>query len=256
VFTVLVAVLFAQLAPAGPSLAGVRLLDVVVGAGVGIAVGAAVWPAGGHGELRRDAARSLQGLADLVRAAAAWISGTGDIPGMIAPLRTCEHWLMFFEADFLQFRAERRRRHEDDTDWYAVLGVVHRSLRTVRAAVREDESGGARPTSRDIVARLVRDAYALADGYAAVAHALARGRTPHVVLDIGADFVDRGLRAVADDPHRRDHPREALRLVDAWGRLGWAADDLALLDVVLTPVPAPRGRPRAGHQGGRRPQPA
>ncbi|GAA4807383.1 FUSC family protein [Actinomycetospora chlora] len=256
-FTVLVAALFAQLAPAGPSLAGVRLLDVLVGAVVGIAVGAAVWPAGGHGELRRAAARSLRALADLVRATAAWIAGTGSRDDLAAHLWTSDHVLLFFEADFLQYRAERRRRHEDDVDWFTVLAVVHRTMRTTRAALDEPAARelGAIPWPA-LTAQLDRDARDLAEGYAAVARCLSEGRTPHVVLGVPADFVDRALRAIAEVPGRHEHPRAVLRLVDAWGRLGWAAEDLAALGVVLAPVAVPRGRAWAGHPAARRRQPA
>ena len=109
-FTLLVAVLFAQLAPAGPSLAGARLLDVVVGAVIGIGVGAAVWPAGGHGEMRRDAARCLLASADLITAMAAWLSGVGARDEVARRLASADHRMLLFEATFLQYRAERRGR--------------------------------------------------------------------------------------------------------------------------------------------------
>ena len=44
--------------------------------------------------------------------------------------------------------------------------------------------------------------------------------------------------AITDAPGRREHPREALWLVYAWGRLGWLADDLAVLGAVLAPAPS------------------
>ncbi|WP_285653611.1 FUSC family protein [Actinomycetospora sp. NBRC 106375] len=246
-FTVLVAVLFAQLAPAGPSLAGVRLLDVAVGAAVGIAVGAAVWPAGGHGEVRHDAARALHALADLLGATAAWLTGRGSRTDLARRLWVSDHQLIYFEADFLQYRAERRRRHEDDADWFTVLGVVHRTMRAVRSALDDTAAPAQREPAvpwPDLVDRLDHDARALATGYTAVAQALTLHRSPDVVLGVPVDFVDRALRAVADAPERREHPQATLRLVDAWGRLGWAADDLAALGVVLAPTPArvPRRR--------------
>lgn len=241
-FTVLVAVLFAQLAPAGPSLAGVRLLDVAVGAVVGIAVGAAVWPAGGHGEVRRDAARSLHALSGLITAMVAWTTGTGRRADLLERLHENDRELLFLEADFLQYRAERRRRHEDDVDWFTVLGVAHRTIRTVRSALDDDTDDRTVPWP-DLLAQLDRDATALAEGYAAVGRAVAEGRPPSVVLPIPADFLDRALHAIADAPGRREHPRETLLLVDAWGRLGWSADDLAALGVVLAPVTVAGRRP-------------
>jgi uncharacterized membrane protein YccC len=246
-FTVLVAVLFAQLAPAGPSLAGVRLLDVAVGAAVGIGVGAAVWPAGGHGEVRRDAARCLRETAALVGASASWLAGTGTREDVAARLKPAEHWLLLFEATFLQYRSERRARHEGEVDWFVVLGVVHRAVRTARSSLEDlDPPSSWLPDCwPDLVERLRDDAHALAQGYAIVARALADGRTPSAVLAVPADFLDSALRALATAPGRREHPRETLRLADAWGRLGWLADDLAALGVVLAPaVPAARNRRR------------
>ncbi|MEJ2862490.1 FUSC family protein [Actinomycetospora flava] len=239
-FTVLVAVLFAQLAPTGPSLAGVRLLDVAVGAAVGIGVGAAVWPAGGHGEVRRDAARCLRETAALVAASSSWLAGTGTREEVAARLKPAEHWLLLFEATFLQYRSERRARHEGDVDWFVVLGVVHRAVRSARTSLDDVDPAGPWLPGRwpDLVDLLRDDAHALADGYADVARALAEGRTPAGVLAIPADFVDRAFRALAAAPGRREHPHETARLADAWGRLGWLADDLAALGVVLTPVSA------------------
>lgn len=250
-FTVLVAALFAQLAPAGPSLAGVRLLDVAVGAAIGIVVGAAVWPAGGHGEVRRDAVRSLHALAGLIESVARWITGQGTRGEMAERLHSSDRELMYFEADFLQYRAERSPRRRDDVDWFTVLGVVQRTIRTVRSAL--DDPGDPRSETPwpDLAGQLDHDARALAGGYTAVARALAEGRAPTALPDLPVDFVDRALRALADAPGRREHPHETLRLVDAWGRLGWAADDLAALGVALAPA-TPPARARAG----RRPQPA
>ena len=244
-FTVLVAVLFAQLAPAAPSLAGVRLLDVAVGAVIGIAVGAAVWPAGGGGEVRRDTAEALDAVAHLLQATAAWLTGRGTRDDLVERLRVSDHQLLYFEADFLQYRTERRRRHGEDVDWFTVLGVVHRTMRAIRSALDDTDSPERAPTAPwpDLLARLDHDARALADGYTAVARALTVHQVPDAVLAIPADFVDRALRAVAGSPDRREHPRDTLRLVDAWGRLGWSADDLSALGVVLAPAAA-RRRPQ------------
>ncbi|WP_433783279.1 FUSC family protein [Actinomycetospora sp. CA-101289] len=239
-FTVLVAVLFAQLAPAGPSLAGVRLVDVAVGAAVGIGVGAAVWPAGGHGEVRRDAARCLLAAADLLTATAAWLGGTGSRAALEDRVRVADRQVLLFEATFLQIRTERRRR-DDDVDWFTVLGVGHRVVRATRTALDGEPDAGAGQAVRwpDLVARLEDEARALADGYRAVAHGLAADRPATPVVTLTAGFLRRALGQVADAPGRREHSREALRLVDAWGRLGWLADDLAALGAVVPPAPAP-----------------
>jgi hypothetical protein len=58
--TVLLTLVFAQLAPASLQLAGARVVDVVVGAGVGILAGLLFWPHGGSGQLRQDVAAYLE----------------------------------------------------------------------------------------------------------------------------------------------------------------------------------------------------
>ncbi|MDD7923312.1 FUSC family protein [Actinomycetospora chibensis] len=245
-FTLLVAVLFAQLAPAGPSLAGARVLDVVVGAVIGIGVGAAVWPAGGHGEMRRDAARCLLASADLITAMAAWLSGAGARDEVARRLATADHRMLLFEATFLQYRAERGGRHENDVDWFTVLGVVHRVVRAARSALDDPAEPDAVSPWPDLVEQLRRDAGVLAEGYRGVARALQADRDPATdpaaLLGLPADFLDRALVAITAAPGRREHPREALWLVYAWGRLGWLADDLAVLGAVLAPA---AGRRRA-----------
>ncbi|KIF04773.1 hypothetical protein PL81_16790, partial [Streptomyces sp. RSD-27] len=55
-FTVLVAMVFAQLAPATWKLAGVRMLDVLIGSLIGGVFGLLAWPRGAHDELGRAAA--------------------------------------------------------------------------------------------------------------------------------------------------------------------------------------------------------
>ena len=84
----------------------------------------------------------------------------------------------------------------------------------------------------------------LADGYRGVAGALQADRDPATdpaaLLGLPSDFLDRALMAITDAPGRREHPREALWLVYAWGRLGWLADDLAVLGAVLAPAPSRR----------------
>ena len=238
-FTLLIAVLFAQLAPAGPSLAGARLLDVVVGAVIGIGVGAAVWPAGGHGEMRRDAAQCLLTTADLLTAMAAWLSGAGPRTEVAARLKAADHRMLLFEATFLQYRSERRGRHEHDADWFTVLGVVHRAVRAARSALDDPAEPDSASPWPDLVDQLHRDAGALAEGYRGVARALRAGHDPAAVLPLPADFLDRALGAIADAPGRPEHAREALWLVYAWGRLGWLADDLATLGAALSPARSP-----------------
>jgi uncharacterized membrane protein YccC len=63
-FTLLVAMLFAQMAPVSWRLAEVRVLDVVLGGLLGAVVGLLVWPLGAQGEMRRTARATLDAAAN------------------------------------------------------------------------------------------------------------------------------------------------------------------------------------------------
>ncbi|MDQ6773344.1 MAG: FUSC family protein [Candidatus Dormibacteraeota bacterium] len=68
-FTVFAIVIFNLLQPSGWQVGLVRVLDLAVGAGVGLAVGLLIWPRGARAELRRAVAREYRGVATFVAAA-------------------------------------------------------------------------------------------------------------------------------------------------------------------------------------------
>ncbi|HEY2224445.1 FUSC family protein [Actinomycetospora sp.] len=238
-FTLVIAVLFAQLAPPTWMLGPERLLDVILGAAIGLGVGAAVWPAGGHGEVRRAAGRCLDAAADLVDATTDWLAGTA--PRQVVGQRLAEMGLEIarYEATYTQFRSERRPARAHDLDWLAVLGVVHRVCRGARSALAEPPGPDDRVPWPDLAAQLRGDVEVVADRYHRWAVVLRRegreGDRPHTVPAPPAGLVHAGLRAVADLPDRSEHPVRALRLVDAWGWLGWLADDLETLERIASP---------------------
>src|SRR5581483_4418710 len=100
-------------------LASDRVLDVVAGGLVGTLIGAAVWPRGGAGEIRRIAEAALR-------------AGAGDVVttlDVLAGARPCpagrprsDHLAVLFESTYSQYRSESGPR--EDADWLAVLGVV------------------------------------------------------------------------------------------------------------------------------------
>ncbi len=236
-FTLVVAVLFAQLAPPTWRLGPERVLDVLLGALIGLAVGAAVWPAGGHGEVRRAAARCLDAAADLVDGTTDWLAGAAPVRVVTQRLAAMSTGLDRYEATYTQFRSERHVGHEHELDWLAVLGVVHRVSRGARSALAEPPGPDEAAPWPDLAARLRGDVDVLADRYHRWAVVLRReADDPHPVPPPPSGFVHAGLRAVSDLPDRGEHPVRALRLVDAWGWLGWLADDLVVLEH-LAPAP-------------------
>jgi uncharacterized membrane protein YgaE (UPF0421/DUF939 family) len=239
-FTLVVAVLFAQLAPATWRIGPERVADVLLGAVIGLVVGAAVWPAGGHGEVRRAAARCLDAAADLVDGTTDWLAGAAPVRVVTQRLSGMTVELVRYEATYTQFRSERHPARDHDLDWLAVLGVVHRVSRGARSALAEPPGPDESPPWPDLAARLRSDVEVLADRYHRWAVVLRReGDDPHPVPGPPPGFVHAGLRAVADLPDRAEHPVRALRLVDAWGWLGWLADDLVVLERLAPGPDAP-----------------
>jgi len=65
-FTLVIVILFNLLKPAGWTVGLIRLEDVLIGAGIGLAIGLAIWPHGATPELRAALARLLSAGADFV----------------------------------------------------------------------------------------------------------------------------------------------------------------------------------------------
>jgi hypothetical protein len=229
-FTVVVAMLFAQTAPADWRLAEVRLTDVIVGGLIGAVIGAAVWPRGGGGEVRRVAAAGLRAGAATVRDTIAFLA-----EGHAPPSDALRPWASLFDHAYVQLRTEPPGA--PGPDWLMVLTVVHR-IDNYAAVLRARHSAGpALPT--EAAAPLQTAAAEVAAAYTAAADAIGAGEPPRA--DAGAEL---GRRLDAADPPTVHGGREAaLRLVDGWGWLHGLADDLELLEqacVVRSPSAGPR----------------
>ncbi|WP_433502353.1 FUSC family protein [Pseudonocardia halophobica] len=251
-FTVLVAALFAQLAPPTWHLAEVRLVDVLVGGVIGAVIGAAVWPRGGGGEVRQVAADALRAVADDAEAVAAVLSRSPvtetDEPGRL------HSTAVLLEHAYVQYRTEPMPHGAAGPDWLSVVLVVHRldaydgALRERHPALLTVRSGPADP-----------DADALRAAAADVAEAYRRTADA-----VAADRVPEGL---AEECRGRFPPLPAegdSRLLDGWGWLHALCDNLARIRRALAgdagpPVTSdpPGSAPDAGRtsSASRRPPP-
>ena len=119
-FTVVVALLFAQVDPVSWRLAEVRLEDVFVSGLVCILIGVAVWPREGRRELVRAAGASLRAGAAEIVAVVDQLTGAG--PAYPTSLGQMSELL---DHTYAQCRSEPTRPGPR-VDWLAVLGVVHR----------------------------------------------------------------------------------------------------------------------------------
>ncbi|MEU6774978.1 FUSC family protein [Streptomyces sp. NPDC046759] len=136
-FTVLVALVFAQLTPPTWRLAEVRLLDVLVGSAIGAVFGLLAWPRGAHDELRHAAAELLRSAAEIVVATGASVAGGGAVvasSGMPAH-RSLQRAIILAESAYAQFQCEpapfggaARRPAQRTVDWQATLMAGHHTL--------------------------------------------------------------------------------------------------------------------------------
>ncbi|MGW1950635.1 FUSC family protein, partial [Streptomyces sp. NPDC001940] len=149
-FTLVVALAFAQLAPATWQLAEFRLLDVLTGSAIGAVFGLLAWPRGAHDELRRSMAVLLRGAAENVVATTAQVAAGGVRAPVTAPPghRSLQHSLGLAEVAYAQFHSEpkglasahpgpdppgSRSPHEpadqdSSQDWQATLMAAHHTL--------------------------------------------------------------------------------------------------------------------------------
>ncbi|MER5712724.1 FUSC family protein [Streptomyces sp. NPDC002122] len=131
-FTVVVALVFAQLAPATWQLAEFRLLDVLTGSAIGAVFGLLAWPRGAHDELRRSVAVLLRIAAEIVVATTAQIAAGGRrVPVVTAPgHRSLQHALVMAESAYAQYQSEPRGLGPPPVhrDWQAALIAGHHTL--------------------------------------------------------------------------------------------------------------------------------
>lgn len=135
-FTVLVALVFAQLAPSTWRLAEVRMLDVLIGSTIGMVFGLLAWPRGAHDELRRAAAELLRTAAEVVVATTSSVAGGAAtiVPTAAPGHRSLHHAVVLAESAYAQFQSEptpfagARRGGRASVDWQATLIAGHHTL--------------------------------------------------------------------------------------------------------------------------------
>ncbi|MGW5135653.1 FUSC family protein [Streptomyces sp. NPDC004135] len=133
-FTLVVTMAFAQIAPVTWQLAEVRLVDVLTGSAIGLLCGLLAWPAGARAEIRRSARQLLVATAPLVRAtvSAASAGRGGSSAGhevAAQALWLTRHRLRIAEGAYAQYRTELSpRAAEGGPDWLAALNYGVRVL--------------------------------------------------------------------------------------------------------------------------------
>ncbi|MFJ1703795.1 FUSC family protein [Kitasatospora sp. NPDC088346] len=228
-FTLVVSMVFAQLAPAGWRLAEARVLDVLVGSLIGLVIGVLAWPRGAHEELRRDVAVLLRTVAGTVTSTTAAVAAGRRQPDDGNPALL--HALIMAESTYTQYQSEPPGAAPGATDWQAALIAGHHALRGSRRLLDLHELPVGRPPRSDAGAWLVRRGDRVAHRYLRAGEVLGSAAGPGAPPPgPGGPGLPPGLTDGAVPPAALP----ALFDTDAWLR-GLAAD---LARITPAPVPA------------------
>ncbi|MFD4910683.1 FUSC family protein [Kitasatospora purpeofusca] len=141
-FTLVVALVFTQLAPASWRLAEARVVNVAAGAAIGLLAGLCAWPRGGAQDLRRRTAGLLEDSADAVRETVAVLTGTGRPGGALRRARTST---LLTEAMYAQYRCERHDPAGDGPNWQAAVLAGQHAVRGAEPLLARIPPGTAAP---------------------------------------------------------------------------------------------------------------
>jgi Fusaric acid resistance protein-like len=226
-FTLLVAMLFAQMAPVSWRLAEVRVLDVVLGGLLGAVVGLLVWPLGAQGEMRRTARATLDAAANDLESTVRSLTHR-QIPSSDQQdtATVAVHLLALTDSTYAQYRSELRST-PDPVDWLGVLGLAHEVVRGGQALRRTHGTAGPLPWP-GVADELEELGSATAEQLRAIGGLLntkirssnASSETAYVVVDSWISTSD-GREVV----RRRTDPVAAVRVLDLWGWLTGVAFD-------------------------------
>ncbi|MFK0224356.1 FUSC family protein [Streptomyces sp. NPDC090303] len=259
-FTVVVALVFAQLAPATWQLAEFRLLDVLTGSAIGAVFGLLAWPRGAHDELRRSAAVLLRIAAEIVVATTAQMAAGGRrVPVVTAPgHRSLQHALILAESAYAQYQSEPKGRGQPSggQDWQAALIAGHHTLWGADRLLVPPEPMVVPPLGSEAAESVVRAGDRVAAGMLLTSARMdPTGDTPETAatpLPVRASTLSSITAAVAADPPGA--PRAYYATVSWLANLKadlvrLAGDDVATADGA-TSLAGPADRAEAVPEGG------
>jgi uncharacterized membrane protein YccC len=226
-FTLVVALLFAQIAPVTWRLAEVRIADVVLGGLLGAVIGLLVWPRGATGEMRRTAKRSLDAAANDLESTVRWLThrevASSDRQDSAS---VAMHSLMLADSTFAQYRSEFRSK-ADNVDWLVVLALVDEVVRGGQALRRTHGAAGPLPWPAvadelkglgQSTAGQLREIAGLVSTKTLIPGP--RGKSADISVDSWLSTNE--AREVA---RRQSDPAAAVRVLDIWGWLAGVSFD-------------------------------
>lgn len=142
-FTLVIALVFAQVSPVDWRLAEARVVDVLVGAAVGVLIGLLAWPRGGSGELHRAIGVFLGAAAGVVRQTVATLASKAAVAPVGDALPRARAAGHLAEASYALYQTERHPPAA--LDWQATLLAGHHAVRGAEALLRTYPTGGLVP---------------------------------------------------------------------------------------------------------------
>lgn len=240
-FTLVVAIAFAQIAPANWQLAEARIVDVVTGSAIGLLCAMLAWPAGARREVRRTMAELLHACNPLIRGTVAALTAVPPGSAPLPPTQPALHRLRLAEAAYDQFRSEPAGSRPAHADWHAVLIAAGQVLLGAHWLPRFDMPATALPP--DAADRARAGAHAVADSTVRLA-CLCTGDQPP------PEVTTRSSPASPVGP-----PLPALVDLDVWLRsldAQFARIEAGLPDPVRRAAPGTTAGDAAGHLSGPR----
>ncbi len=228
-FTLVIALVFAQVSPVDWHLAEARVVDVAVGAAIGLATGLLAWPRGGSGELHRAAGTYLAAAGRVVRDTIDVLThGAG--PGRALPEARDAGELA--SASWALYQTEHHPT--PSVDWQATLLAGHHAVRGAEWLLKECPRPG---RLLPCVEPLSAEADDVAARYERAAGALLR--RDHAVLG-----------AAPPEPPRGDWPTDLgtdlYHLADLHVWLDGLRDDLGRIRADAPGLPSEPARRTAG----------
>ncbi|WP_435206412.1 FUSC family protein [Micromonospora sp. bgisy143] len=138
-FTLLLTVVFSQLSPEGWRLAEARLVDVGLGAVIGVLAGVAMWPRGAGHDLRHNAGRYLAANGTAVERTVAAV--LGDAPPPERDFDRVGERMILVDSSYCQYHSERHDQRRGHVDWDAALSAGHHVVPGAESLLRRNPPG-------------------------------------------------------------------------------------------------------------------
>jgi hypothetical protein len=220
-FTLLVAMLFAQMAPVSWRLAEVRVFDVVLGGLLGAVVGLLVWPFGANGEMRRTARATVDAAADDLESTVHSLThrevASSDQHDTAS---AAVHLLMLADSTYAQYRSELSSA-PDPVDWLGVLRIIQEVVRGGQILRRTHGTAGPLPWP-EVAADLEHFGTSTADQLRVISALFNKNSSHPGAAPTTADVpVESWVStdAAREVVRRQTDPVSAVRVLDIWGWL-------------------------------------